>query len=78
MNFTVKKIQGGINSEFNDAVERVRTSVTDTKWSFGRWCGYLKGIPAHKIHEFIGSAKQSDNVGRKFFWLVKSYRASDK
>ena len=72
--YQVVKTTGGVNSEFNDAVDRARNAVTDVSWSFPRWCGYLKGIPAQKIHEMVASAQQSNNVGRRLFWLVKNYR----
>ena len=72
--FQKKVTTGGINSEFNNAVDRARNAITDITWSFGRWCGYLRGIPAQKIHEFVAISNQSQNVGRKFFYLVRTYR----
>jgi hypothetical protein len=76
--YKVEKQKGGINSPFNDAVERVRTTITDQKWSFGRWCGYLKNIPPQTIHEMLGSAKGAKNVGKHFNWLVGEYRKEER
>jgi len=76
--FKVVKQKGGVNSPFNDAVDRVMKAIPDQKWSFGRWCGYLRNIPVFEIQSMIASAEKSDNVGRKFNWLVKDYKNNKK
>ena len=76
--FKVERQRGGINSPFNDAVERVRTTITDQNWPFARWCGYLRNIPPFEIQRMIGIAEKSKNPGRHFNWLVKDYRQNEK
>jgi len=72
--FKVEKKKGGVNSPFNDAVDRVMKAIPDQKWSFGRWCGYLRNVPVFEIQSMIASAEKDKNVGRKFHWLVRQYK----
>lgn len=72
--FLIQKNKGGVNSPFNDAVARVKETITDMNWSFGRWCGYLKNIPPCEIHSMLSSALQTKNTGKHFLWLVKEYK----
>jgi hypothetical protein len=72
--FTVKKTTGGVNSPFNEAVDQVKNAITDQRWSFARWCGFLKNIPADEILSMLTVSKKSPNVGRHFNWLVGQYK----
>lgn len=76
--FQVEKHKGGVNAPFNNAVARVQTAIKDQPWNFGRWCGFLRGIPAYEIQSMIASAEKSENPGRRFNWLVKQYRVEEK
>lgn len=76
--FEKKKTKGGINSPFNDAVARVKETIKDQGWSFGRWCGYLRNIPAWDIQQMIAVAEKDANPGRKFHWLVKEFKKGTK
>jgi hypothetical protein len=76
--FRVVKKTGGINAPFNDAVVRVHTAIKDQPWPFGRWCGFLWGIPAYEIQCMIASAEKAENPGRRFNWLVKQYREEQR
>ena len=72
--FTVEPKRGGINSPFNDAVDRVHGTITDQGWPFARWCGYLRGIPPQKIHEMLSIAMNGRNPGALFHVLVRKYK----
>ncbi|MGZ8880288.1 MAG: hypothetical protein ACXW1N_08245 [Halobacteriota archaeon] len=76
--FVVEKGRGGINSPFNEAVDQVMKAIPDQKWSFGRWCAYLRNIPVDEIHAMLTSALKSENVGRKLNWLIGQYREHEK
>lgn len=76
--FQVVKKTGGVNAPFNDAVARVQKAIPDQPWTFGRWCGFLRGIPAYEIQSMIASAEKSGNPGRHFNWMVKQYREEQR
>ena len=73
-----KKTNTGVNSPFNDAVDRVKNTITDQDWSFKRWCGHLRGIPPQTIHEMLGRAKGAKSIGKHFNWQVKEWRKEQK
>jgi hypothetical protein len=72
--FKVVKQKGGVNSPFNQAVEKVVEAIPDQKWTFGRWCGHLRKIPVCEINSMLASAKNSKNVGKTFNYLIKEYK----
>lgn len=80
-NITAKKVSnGGVNSEWNDAVDRAMKAIdnrdmrTKEPWTFKRWCGYLRNVPAYKIHEMVALAVKASNTGAHFNWQVKEYK----
>lgn len=76
--FQVVKKTGGVNSPFNEAVNRVKETIKDQDWTFSRWCGYLRNIPAIEIQGMIAIAEKNKNPGRHFHWLVKEYKKAQK
>lgn len=78
--FEKKKTRGGINGPFQEAVAQVMGEIknvdpkTGQEWSFGRWCGYLRNVPAYDILSFLQIAKKANHVGRHFNWQVKEYK----
>jgi hypothetical protein len=72
--FKVEKQKGGINSPFGEAIRNVMETIPDQKWTFGRWCGYLRNIPVYEINSMLASAKKNKNVGRMFNYLIKEYK----
>jgi len=76
--FQVKKTTGGINSQFNDAVDQIMKAIPDQGWTFPRWCGYLKNIPADDLLSMLSSAKKARNPGAKMNWLVKQWRVDNR
>ena len=72
--FKVETKKGGVNSPVSDTVTRIIEAIPDQKWSFGRWCGHIKGVPLYEVNSMLATAKKSKNPGRHFNWLLKEYK----
>lgn len=74
---TPKKVSGGVNSAFNDAVDRaIQELKLDGK--FGMWCGRLRGFAPQKIGELVSKAKGGERPAALFSWLVKKHKEEMK
>lgn len=73
-----KKTNGGVNSQFNDAVAKAIGAVLGKDKPFGYWCGRLRNVSPSKIFEFISNSKDAKKPVALFQYLLKQYRAEQK
>lgn len=73
-----KKQIGGVNSPFNDAVDRALDTIGEDKKHFPFWCGRLKGINPQYISHMASKAQHGRNPIALFSHLVKECRKEMK
>ena len=69
-----KPLTGGINSPFNDAVDRALDTIGEGKKDFAMWCGRLKGFHPDYISLLAAKAKLGKKPIALFSWLIKEER----
>lgn len=68
-----KMASGGVNSPFNDAVDRaIQLLKLDGK--FAMWCGRLRGFSPQQIGFLASQAREGKNPAALFSFLIKKYR----
>lgn len=70
--------RSGVNSPFNDAVDRALDTIGEDKKRFAYWCGRMKGIPPQMISHFAARAKDGDRPAALLSWLIKEYKAQQR
>lgn len=73
-----KPKRSGVNSLFNDAVDRALDTMGEDKKRFAYWCGRLRGINPQLISLMAAKAKDGRNPAALFNWLLKEYRAQQR
>lgn len=73
-----KKTTGGVNSPFNDAVDRALDTIGEDKKHFAYWCGRLRGIHPDFVSHMAAKAKDGKNPIALFQWLIKEHRKQQK
>jgi hypothetical protein len=75
------KANGGVNSPFNDAVDRALDTIGEDRNNpkiFPYWCGRLRGIHPQFISHMAAKAKEGRNPIALFSWLIKEHRKQQK
>lgn len=68
----------GVNSVFQDAVDRALDTIAEDKKHFGYWCGRLKTFQPQYISFLAAKAKDGRKPIALFSHLVKEARAQQK
>jgi hypothetical protein len=72
------KATGGVNSPYNDAVDRALDTIGEDKKQFAFWCGRLKGLDPQYISFLAAKAKSGREPVALFSWLIKEHRKQQK
>jgi hypothetical protein len=73
-----KPKRSGVNSPFNDAVDRALDTIGEDKKRFAYWYGRLRGINPQVISLMAAKAKDGRNPIALFQWLIKEHRAQQR
>jgi hypothetical protein len=70
--------RSGVNSPFNDAVDRALDTIGEDKKRFAYWCGRLRGINPQIVSHMAAKAKEGRKPAALFSWLIKEHRAQQR